>query len=60
MSGWGTLSSGGRQPEELMEVTVTTMTNTQVETVIDKYIAKLLLQKTLLYPLYSTSAPAIR
>ena len=60
MSGWGTLSSGGRHPEELMEVTVTTMTNTQVETVIDKFIAKLLLQNTLLYPLYSISAPAIR
>ena len=55
VSGWGTLTSGGRQPEELMEVTVTTMTNTQVETVIDAFIAKLLL-----YPLYSTSAPAIR
>ena len=54
VSGWGTLSSGGSQPEELMEVTVTTMTNTQVETRTN------LLQNTLLYPLYSTSAPAIR
>ena len=45
MSGWGTLTSGGRQPEELMEVTVTTMTNTQVETVIDSLPTKHLLQK---------------
>ena len=45
MSGWGTLTSGGRQPEELMEVTVTTMTNTQVETVIDALPTKHLLQK---------------
>ena len=30
MSGWGTLSSGGSQASSLQEVTVTTMTNTQV------------------------------
>ena len=59
MSGWGTLSSGGRQPDELMEVTVTTMTNTQVGTVTDTFIAKLLLQNTLSI-LFSTSARAIR
>ena len=28
VSGWGTLSSGGSQPDELNEVDVTTMTNT--------------------------------
>ena len=45
VSGWGTLTSGGSQPEELMEVTVTTMTNTQVETVIDTFNAQHLLQR---------------
>ena len=29
VTGWGTLSFGGRQPNKLMEVNVTTMTNTE-------------------------------
>ena len=32
MSGWGTLSSGGYQPDELMEVNVTTIDNTECNT----------------------------
>ena len=32
VSGWGTLKSGGTQPNNLMEVNVTTMTNTECST----------------------------
>ena len=32
VSGWGTLSSGGYQPDELMEVNVTTIDNTECNT----------------------------
>ena len=37
MSGWGTLSSGGRQPDVLQEVTVNTMTNGQCTSSPMKY-----------------------
>ena len=31
VSGWGTLQSGGYQPDQLVEVNVTTMDNTECE-----------------------------
>ena len=37
VSGWGTLSSGGRQPDVLQEVTVNTMTNGQCTSSPMKY-----------------------
>merc|ERR1719447_1479781 len=38
VTGWGTLASGGSQPDELMEVVVPTMTNSECQSAYGSYI----------------------